>query len=186
MPMTRAPSNTTQQGFTLVELVVGIVVLGFAVVMLAVLFFPQAQRSAEPLLQTRAAGLGQALMLEIMSKSFDEHSDRSGGLLRCGETDAPACTPANAFGPDAGETRDQYNDIDDYHGLNNATAPLSNALGQAIGHRYNNYDYAIEVCYYQLETQSCSASVTAYKQVTVMITTPLGQQIEFAAIRGNY
>ena len=144
MPITRAQFRSSQQGFTLVELIIGLVVLGLAVVMLAMLFFPQAQRSAEPILQTRAAGLGQALMLEIMSKSFDQHSDRTGGLLRCGETDAPACTEPTALGPDSGGTRALFNDVDDYHGLNSIDAPLSDALGQAISFASHNVAQGFE------------------------------------------
>lgn len=144
MPITRAQFRSSQQGFTLVELIIGLVVLGLAVVMLAMLFFPQAQRSAEPILQTRAAGLGQALMLEIMSKSFDQHSDRTGGLLRCGETDAPTCTEPTALGPDSGETRALFNDVDDYHGLNSIDDPLSDALGQAISVASHNVAQGFE------------------------------------------
>src|SRR5690554_3762819 len=187
MPITRAQFRSSQQGFTLVELIIGLVVLGLAVVMLAMLFFPQAQRSAEPILQTRAAGLGQALMLEIMSKSFDQHSDRTGGLLRCGETYAPTCTESTALGPDdSEETRALFNDVDDYHGLNSIDAPLSDALGQAIGHRYPNFNYAIDVCYYDVEEKECSPAITPYKLITITITTPLGQDIGFSAVRGNY
>src|SRR5690554_140006 len=148
MPITRAQFRSSQQGFTLVELIIGLVVLGLAVVMLAILFFPQAQRSAELILQTRAAGLGQALMLEIMSKSFDQHSDRTGGLLRCGEpdADAPACTEPTALGPDpdSEETRALFNDVDDYHGLNSSDAPLSDALGQAISVASHNVAQGFE------------------------------------------
>lgn len=183
MPITRAQFRSSQQGFTLVELIIGLVVLGLAVVMLAMLFFPQAQRSAEPILQTRAAGLGQALMLEIMSKSFDQHSDRTGGLLRCGETD---CTEPTALGPDSGETRALFNDVDDYRGLNSSDAPLSDALGQAIDHRYPNFNYAIDVCYYDVAIKECSPVITPYKLITITITTPLGQDIGFSAVRGNY
>src|SRR5690554_5084105 len=186
MPITRAQFRSSQQGFTLVELIIGLVVLGLAVVMLAMLFFPQAQRSAEPILQTRAAGLGQALMLEIMSKSFDQHSDRTGGLLRCGETDAPTCTEPTALRPDSGETRALFNDVDDYHGLNSIDDPLSDALGQAIGHRYPNFNYAIDVCYYDVAIKECSPVITPYKLITITITTPLGQDIGFSAVRGNY
>src|SRR5690606_33770344 len=109
----------------------------------------QAQRSAEPILQTRAAGLGQALMLEIMSKSFDQHSDRTGGLLRCGETDAPTCTEPTALGPDSDsdsvkETRALFNDVDDYHGLNSTDDPLYDALGQDISVASHNVAQGFE------------------------------------------
>ena len=61
-----------QCGFTLVEIIVGLVTLGLSFVILTIIIFPQAQRSAEPVLQIRAAALGQALLDEIMSKGFDQ------------------------------------------------------------------------------------------------------------------
>src|SRR5690554_7972709 len=124
--MLKQPRTITQQGgFTLIEIVVGIVTLGIALALLTVLLFPQAKRSAEPLLQMRAAELGIALMNEITSKSFDENSDHSGGAVRCNETGAPTCSVT--LGPE-GETRDNYNDVDDYHGLSNMTNSLGDNL----------------------------------------------------------
>lgn len=72
-------------GFTLIELIIGVVVLAFAFSLIATLIFPQAIRSAEPVLQVRAANLAQAFVEEIQGKAFDDNSAQSGGTLRCGE-----------------------------------------------------------------------------------------------------
>jgi len=170
-----------QRGFTLVEIIVGIVVLGIALSLLTVLLFPQAKRSAEPLLQMRAAELGIALMNEVTSKSFDEFSDRNGGAIRCGETGAPACSSELAFGPDS-ENRDEYNDVDDYHGLSNMT----NSLNQGLAARYPGFSYNIQVCYSSLNGNCAGSGVTLFKRVQITVTTPLGQDFVFSSIRGNY
>lgn len=177
-------ASRSPRGFTLVELIVGIVTLGLTFVILSVIIFPQAQRSAEPVLQARAASLGQAILDEIMSKGFDHNSDFSGGALRCGETGAPACTDPILLGPE-GEVRDQFNDVDDYHQLEVNFPTLEDALGTDLAERYPNFQFAVTVCYATAEGE-CEANITAFKRVTVTITTPLGQDFQFSAIRGNY
>lgn len=173
-----------QQGFTLIEIIVGIVTLGISLVLLTVIIFPQAQRSAEPILQARAAALGQALLDEIMSKPFDENSDRSGGQIRCGEIDADECTlPAN-LSPDS-ETRDRFNDVDDYHQLEVNFPQLENALGDTLAARYSGFEFAVDVCYSNSKGE-CQTEITLFKRVEVTITTPVGQDFQFSAIRGNY
>ncbi len=184
----RKNAARAQQGFTLIEIIVGIVTLGISIVLLSVIIFPQAQRSAEPILQSRAATLGQAILDEIMSKSFDENSDRSGGAERCGETGATSCTLEVDFGPDgAGETRDRFNDVDDYDGLNDTTSPLEDALGDEIAARYSGFGYAISVCYSDSSGECLNTgAISLFKRVEVTVTTSLGQDFQFSAIRGNY
>lgn len=182
--LTACQSSSPQRGFTLVELIVGIVTLGLTFVILSVIIFPQAQRSAEPVLQSRAAALGQALLEEIMSKGFDHNSDFSGGALRCGETGAQPCTDPLLLGPE-GEARDRFNDVDDYHQLELNFPELADALGTDLASRYSNFEFAVAVCYSN-QTGECTNTITAFKRVTVTITTPLGQDFQFSAIRGNY
>ncbi|WP_417663799.1 type IV pilus modification PilV family protein [Pseudidiomarina donghaiensis] len=173
-----------QRGFTLIEIIIGIVVLAISIVLLTVLVFPQAQRSAEPLLQQRAAALGEAFIQEINGKSFDENSDRSGGAERCGETGAPACTlPAN-LGPDS-EARNDFDDVDDYHQLQLTAPTLADAMGVDIAARYPGFEFAISVCYSDT-SGVCQSAVTLYKKIEVTITTSFGQNFTFATLRGNY
>lgn len=80
-------------GFTLIEVVVGIVVLAVALVLLTSILGPLYQRGADPWHQARATELAHSLMNEIMARSFDEKSDRSGGEYRC---DATASIEAGA------------------------------------------------------------------------------------------
>ena len=172
-----------QKGFTLVEIIVGMVVLAIAITLLTVIIFPQAQRSVEPVLQARAASLGQALLEEIVSKAFDEQSDRFGGQLRCSEAGAPPCS--TQLGPEPSETRATYNDVDDYHGLNT----IENAVGANLADYYAGFDVLVQVCY-SSPTGTCIASPTTeqmrFKRVEVTVTTPTRQAFTFATIRGNY
>ena len=68
-------ASRNSKGFTLVELVVGIVVMAIALTFMANVFFSNPQRSVEPVLQIRAAEIGQGLMDEILAKKLRrEHS----------------------------------------------------------------------------------------------------------------
>ena len=172
-----------QKGFTLVEIIVGMVVLSIAMVLLTVIIFPQAQRSVEPVLQTRAASLGQALLEEIVSKAFDENSHRFGGQQRCSEVGAPPCSTNLGF--EHGETRATYNDVDDYHGLNS----IADAVGSDLSEYYSGFNVLVDVCY-SSRSGSCFESPSPeqmrYKRVEVTVTTPTNQEFTFATIRGNY
>ena len=172
------------RGFSLIELIIGIVTLAIALVLVFTLLYPQAFRSAEPVLQMRAATLGQALLDEIVAQSFDEQSNRSGGLIRCDGVGGPACTASANFGPDA-ETRATFDDVDDFHQLQATFPALANAEGDSLAARYPGFGFAISVCYSNA-LGVCSTTNTAFKRVVVTTTTPLGQNFDFSVIKGNY
>ena len=68
------------RGVTLIELIAGIVVLAISLTLITSVLGPLSIKSADPWHQVRAAELGHSLMNEILGKSFDEHSNRSGSL----------------------------------------------------------------------------------------------------------
>lgn len=175
-------------GFTLIEIIVGLVAISASFIILTAFIFPQAQRSAEPIMQVRAAALGQAMLDEIMGRSFDQNSDRVGGDFRCNTTGDPeeeACTAPEDFGPDGDEDRANFNDVDDFHRLHESIG-IQDALGIDLGTRYANFDYSIDVCYSDIEGTCNSSGMSNYKRVLVIVTTPFGQDFAFSAVRGNY
>ncbi len=177
-------STRREHGFSLIELIIGIVTLAIALVLVFTLLYPQAFRSAEPVLQLRAATLGQALIDEVIAKSFDEQSARSGGLVRCNGIGGPVCTAAASFGPD-GESRENFDDIDDYHQLQVTFPTLANAEGNSLAARYPRFGFAVNVCYSDA-IGNCVSGQTAFKRILVTITTPLGQGFYFSVVKGNY
>ncbi|WP_404401340.1 prepilin-type N-terminal cleavage/methylation domain-containing protein [Idiomarina seosinensis] len=176
-----------QKGFTLIEIIVGIVALGIALVTLTVLVFPQAPRSAEPILQARASALGQMFMNEIMAKAFDENNDLGGGYIRCGDPGPPprSCTPPNELGADPGENRNRYDDVDDFDGLSSPGNSINDILSSAAADRYDDFGFSIVVTYSDTSGNQIN-SVTDYKRILVTITTPTGQDFAFSSLRGNY
>lgn len=83
------------RGFTLIEIVITIVILG-AVAGILVPFLNAIVHSPDPVIRERAISLGQAMMDEIMAKRWDENSPVGGGPVITGESPAPTgttCTP---------------------------------------------------------------------------------------------
>lgn len=86
------------RGFTLVELVVAIVIIGSAGGTLIAMLAATSQRSAEQMIQTQCANIANAYLSEILSTSFNDPD----GL------------------PEAG--RGNFDNVDDYAGLVDAGA----------------------------------------------------------------
>jgi MSHA pilin protein MshD len=171
-------NRKNQQGFTLVELVVGIVVMAIALTLLSTVFFSNPGRSVEPLLQMRAAEFGQALMDEILSKKFDQMTPEGG---------IPACTTCSStMGPDAGELRSDYNDVDDYHTCGNPIA-LADALNNLPA---NFIGYTMDVCVRYDDFDNAGGTSVNGKLITVKIGLPvssgLNEPLVFSSYKGNY
>ena len=96
--------DRVQCGFTLMEIIITIVVLSIASVSMLSAFTSAAKTSADPMIQHQAAAIAEAYMEEIQLKSFADPVDVELG------------------GPEAGETRATYDDVQDYNGLTDAVA----------------------------------------------------------------
>ena len=204
----KSPSaNSGQQGFTLIELVVGIVIFAIAMVLVVSFLQPQVKKGIDPIWQVRAASLGQSLSNEILAKAFDQNSNLVGGMQRCGESLGASplalCSTSGQLGPDAGENRAAFNDVDDYNGF--VVAPgdqILNSLGltTTVGgvNIYAGFTAQVSVFYDQnldgindddlnqdgsLDTGSLRANK---KLVIVTIITPGGEAITVSSVKGNF
>ena len=184
------------KGFTLIELIVGIVVLAISFSVLTTLIYPISQQSADQLHQVKAAELAQSVLNEIQNKAFDDKSDMAGGLIRCGQTDLPVCS--TDMGPEtisgAKETRAIFNDVDDYHMLkygslygkgdieNSQGVPLELYIGYAMSIRVcNDADYSGPDC-----DGAVDANASTAKLIIVTVTTPTGFSLSFSTYRANF
>jgi MSHA pilin protein MshD len=175
------------KGFTLIETIVGIVVLAISFSVLTSLIYPIAQQSAEQLHQVKAAELAQSMLNEIQNKAFDQNSDMAGGRVRCGENVAPACSidmqPDTVLG--ITETRATFNDVDDYNGLDYSAGEIENSQGQILS-LYLGYAMSIIVCNDASYNGSCSGNRSTAKLITVKITTPTDFSMRFSTYRANF
>jgi len=193
-----------QQGFTLIEMVIGIVTLALVLPMVATLLFPVMEQSFKNIHTIRAAELGQSIMNEIVDKAFDENSDMAGGKIRCGEqilgVESISCSAI--LGRDGNEVFenfdvvsddpvqatdkidyafDNFDDVDDYHGVNkNTTREL-----------YIGFNVEVSVCNDSNYDGVCSGdtaidNIHTAKLISIAITDPSGSTINFATYRTNY
>ena len=178
--------SKSQQGFTLIELIVGIIVLTISLSIVSTLIAPAEEKSADNVLQIKASELGQSLMNEITSRAFDHHSDMSGGLLRCDEAGAPLCT--TILGPEDGlagrspaneNDRSQFNDVDDFDGFDERI----NSTDDPIDGGYDQFIIHVSVIY---AGEDLGLANRLAKRITVTVTTPLGTAIEFTSHKANF
>ncbi len=108
-----------QRGLTLIESIVGIVILGFALSVLVSGVFTSSSISHKATYQAQAATLGHSVATDILSRQFDENSDPNGGQYRCGEKDGSGTliSCSTNLGKDGAETiAATFNDVDDFIG----------------------------------------------------------------------
>ncbi|HEX7029698.1 MAG TPA: type II secretion system protein [Gammaproteobacteria bacterium] len=88
-------------GFTFVELVISIVVIGIAVTGVLLVYTTTVASSADPMIRQQALAVAQAYLDEAVSKSYDDPDGADGEVAR---TD--------------------FDDVDDYDALDNVAASL--------------------------------------------------------------
>lgn len=168
--MSRGPV-ILQNGATLVELIMTIVIISVAIAGVVGAFALITGRSADPLNQTRAIELAQLYMDEIITRKYD-HNAPQGGVPRYSG-------PCNISAEEGAGNRGQFNDVDDYHGLVNS--PPADAQGPLDG--YNGFSVEVNV--------SCDAGGVDLpsgqaKRIDLTITAPGDQAFSFTAYKANF
>ena len=185
--------RSPDRGFTLIELIVGIVLLAVALTGILGLLINQAPQAVDPVQQVRAAQLAQRLAGEMLQKSFDEQSDHNGGRYRCGETvtgvTIPACS--SSYGSDGEPAPYAYNDVDDFDTAGNwvdANRFTQTAAGIS-GEEYRNYQVKITVSGVDFSDgtfNSCTAPCSVGKHIDLQVKLPDKSLLDFSFYRGNY
>lgn len=188
-----------QLGLSLVELVITIVLLSIALTAVTTMLQSGVGRSADTTLQVRSIALAQTYMDEILSRRFDERT-RSRGIPPCRSTAPPArqCTAEASFGPDGLETRAQFDDVDDYHGLDEGDGqvnPLQDATGTTRS-GFDNFRVQVDVRYINVGVSEEEENLGANnelddqydaKLVTITVThRSFTDGIVFSAYKSNF
>ena len=200
-------SAARENGFTLIELVMTIVILGSSSLIL-IPFFQAITHSPDPLMRHRAVTLGQAMMDEVLAKKWDHATPVGGGPLATSETaDTGTCAGGNriqcyrdahpgylggaasgTLGPEAGETRASYNDVDDYDGLAES-GTFQNQTGTSF--TLANYQRRVTVRYIASTLSTIdhvtppAAGATDAKLILVTITSPTNEQFRLTSVVCN-
>ncbi|MBU0485848.1 MAG: type II secretion system GspH family protein [Proteobacteria bacterium] len=179
-------------GFSLLELIITIVILGFSSLVL-IPFFNAITRSPDPMIRQRAISLGQGLMDEILAKKWDENTPLGGGAIATSESTRGLAIPASAIGAEGGETRIDYDDVDDYHNLTetndfrdqNNTLFILNGYGRTAKIEYIASN-ATPITTTAPTGALTAASATDSKRIVVTVTAPNQEQFSFVSVVCNF
>ena len=167
------------RGFTLVELVVTLVVISIVLLGVTYALSFAFRHQSDGLWQAKAVTLAQSYVEEIMARRYDEATPL-GGVPPC----SPATLPCTGIGAD-GEGRTGFDDVDDYHGLDEQPPLDSEGVPRAD---YAGYRVQVAVAYLTPAQVGDFAldDPTDAKRITVRVTPPGKSAMAFSMLRANY
>jgi MSHA pilin protein MshD len=160
-----------QRGFTLIELIIFIVVVGVGVAGILSVYTTSIKNSADPLVRKQTVAIAESLLEEILLK---EYCDPDTATL---SSTAPPICPASRIAADQEASRAAYDDVNDYSGY--TTTGIVDGSGTSVS-GLTGYSIAPAVAV----TTTTLGSVTV-KQIVVSVTGPQGA-ISLTGYRGNY
>lgn len=184
-----------QRGFTLIETIIGIVLLSISFAIFTSLIYPLSEQSAEQVHQIRAAELGQSMINEILAKAFDENSDMSGGFYRCGDdinNDGEIKTADGekscsvTLGNEESDRRELFDDVDDYNDLNLNELESSLGASDSLGNIYSGFQVKVSVINDSNYDGISDINNFTAKLITVTVTTPQKFDFVFSAFKANF
>lgn len=212
MSLTRFSSKKKTAGFTLIELVMTIVILGFSAIII-IPFFDAITHSPDPVLREKAIALAQAMMDEILAKKWDANSPNGGNPPICTSESTshgvrpsldPGCTfpgtgpVASVLGLDGEQAgadhRVSWDDVDDYNGV---TEPVAGFFydqnGAQLPGNLTGFTRTVAVDYITSNaapidiSTPVSATPTDTKRIIVTVTSPLPDEtFTLVAVSCNY
>lgn len=146
------------RGFSFIELVISIVVIGIAVVGVLLVFTQTVGSSADPLIRQQALAIAEAYLEEVISKHYDD--------------------PDGADGEGA---RADYDDIDDYNGLSDSPPELGDGTPIAALN-----GYTVNVTVGAPTTIGPGGNMATARQVTVTVVHNAQTIITLSGFRTDY
>ncbi len=169
-----------QGGFSLIETILVIVLLGVSVAGIAAMFLNNVSKSHEPYLRQRALAVAQAFMDEVLRKQWDDNSPLGGGCVNTG-TALCASGPIPAGLGTEESARADWDDIDDYNAISNQSPPQDSSGTAMPG--YEGFTVSINVTHPGGWNGMPAADV---KRIEVQVTSNNGETISLSAFRMNF
>jgi len=171
----------TQAGFTLVETVIVIVLVGAMLAGMTSLFMNNVGNSHRPYLRQKALAVANAFLDEILRKQWNEATPLGGGCVNTGSGSCASGPAAVAIGVDGTEGRATFDDIDDYNGLNQSPPQDSSATDMP---GYAGYTVAVSVV--QPGAVWNGVPAADVRLITVSVTSSSNETISVSAYRVNF
>jgi len=160
--MSRRPTRT---GFTMIEAAVSVAIVGVLLAASAGALVSIARIQRTQLERRGAYALGEQLMGEIIQQYFSDQSNPP------------------VFGPQPGETRPVFDDVDDYNGYS-ASPPVQESGAAMPG--YAGWTESVVVAYVDPNNPANTLSSSGLKRITVTITSPSGKQYTLVGLRSQF
>ncbi|MEX2517401.1 MAG: prepilin-type N-terminal cleavage/methylation domain-containing protein [Gammaproteobacteria bacterium] len=162
-----------QIGFTLVELIVVLVVLGVGASSFVVLINQATKASVDPLIRVQANAVAQSYLEEILLQPFCD--DPGGDCSGCVSSPCAACSTATG-------SRPLYDDVFDYAGLNQQpTDRNNNVLG------LGNYNVVVSIQDNGVGLGGLSGNSCQVARVDVDVThTPTSTSMTLSGYKVNF
>lgn len=171
--------DTRQAGFTLIEIVLVIVLVGVMMAGMASLFAETIVNSHRPYLRQKALAVANAFMEEIQHKQWDDNTPIGGGCVQIGGY-CPAGPAAAGIGTEEGSRAD-YDDVDDYNGL--SQSPPQDASGTDMP----GFDgFTVTVTVQTPGSPWNGINEAQVKRIVVSVTSPNTETISLTSYRLNY
>ena len=193
------------RGFTLIEIIIGIVVLSIALTGILSLLISQVDAYRDPRIKEKSVQIAKRVVHEIQIRAYDEKSDIGGGIFRCSETVGGISRCSAEYGTDdPGELMlDTLDDVDDfdtaklcqnpklsgsYSCSDNNYLPVvyffSDAADETAQKKYNDY-YAGFLVKIEVVPAKISGDADSAKKITVTVRQSDGLEIEYSFIKAN-
>jgi MSHA pilin protein MshD len=176
----------TSRGFTLIELVVFIAIVGAGVAGTLLAYDLSARGSADPVVRKQALAIAESMLEEIQQMPFT-YCDPDDPAVSTA-VNAAACATAEAMGPEGGETRynvsTPFDNVNDYHGYNTATETPTGIkdITSAPVAGLANYDVAVTVTAEALGVVPADNAL----RITVTVTGPTNITVTVDGYRTRY
>ena len=139
-PASRCSARRRAGGFTLIDVLVLIVLLGTVAGSMTVLFSRLAAQSADTMRERQMLALANALLAEVRMMPMTYCDPQDANVLTAGSSAACAAT-AEGLGPEPGETRynaaDRFDNVSDYHGFASPGAGCPGGICDIAGNLLN-------------------------------------------------
>lgn len=132
-------------GFTLVELVIAIAVFAAAAAGVLLVFTETVGRSADPLIRAQARSIAEAYMDEITLKAYENPDDPDDENGNGGESGQECGSGGSSDVSESGENRATYDDVWDYHSINNEEPTTQLGTVAELGGDQVLGDYTVDV-----------------------------------------
>lgn len=179
-------SNRRPRGFSLIEVVVFIVVVGIGVTAIVTLYGQLTKASADPLVRKQALAIATSLMEEIELQPFTYCDPDDAAVFTA--TSAAGCATSEATGPQAGETRyavPRFDNVIDYNGFSMTGPSILDVTGTTIP-GLSGYAVAVSVANPGAGELPALLSTSDALRITVTVTAPAGVSVSLQGYRLRY